>query len=135
MQYHGSIPEGRRFLNVLMRPVAINEYPSILTHREVKQSIAPVRMWVTHIQSSMCDCIFTQWYGRAGLHYLMSSSHGVCCFMGVYQTVLTLPAATRCMCVIAKWRTMVKPAGQVLWPSAAQLMFPPGYITQQAGFL
>lgn len=43
MQYHGSTLEDRWFLNVLMRPVAVNEYPSILTHREVKWSIAPVQ--------------------------------------------------------------------------------------------
>lgn len=43
MVYRGSTLEDRCFLNVLMRPVAVNENPSILTHTEVKWSIAPVQ--------------------------------------------------------------------------------------------
>lgn len=43
MDYNDSTLEDGCFLNVLMRPVAGNENPSILTHREVKWSIAPVQ--------------------------------------------------------------------------------------------
>lgn len=43
MRWHGSPVEDRLLLNVLMRPVVVNEYPFMLMLREVVRSIAPVQ--------------------------------------------------------------------------------------------
>lgn len=91
------------------------------------------RMWVTHIKSSMYDCIFGGAGWLALSLYLQCSSNIFiqlssifilfCCVwvsVSVSQSEPDQQFADLCLCVRAKWRTVGKWAGQVLWPRAVQ---------------